>query len=479
MELEDLRNAVLADPDDDALRLVYADALSAGGDPQGAFIAHQCALASMDALDPRRTPLIASTARLQAAHASRWLQPLLAGLPPANYQRRLGALRNAHFERGFLTRIALTPEDLGLLEVLVPQTLLEGVELLVGEGIWVDDPPDASDWRYLAVHPDNWFTPHSLAQVLRWGSRSLRHVDFAGCDLGEEGMRLLVGDPTNLAQYFDDYVEPEPIPHGQLETLGLQGCSLGNEGLRILLDAGEQLAGLETLLLSQCRLNDASLLQRLRDAPLGASLTGLSLAGNAGLDLTVLARWPRLQELERFGVPKEIEPATFRSLVRGSPVLRHLELQGARGLLTEPAAVFEAAQHLLGLNLSTCSLGDVGFAALLASPSCHSLDSLQVNGCSLSDASIVALTESELRHLHTLDLASNKLTGGAATALAGWAGIENLVDLRVRNNRKFDHGPLIDCERFQPVRYEVGKIADDALFARLQARFGTALIAER
>ena len=50
--MQDLWDAVHEDPDDDARLLVLADALTAAGDVQGRFIAHQVALSNLDPLDP-------------------------------------------------------------------------------------------------------------------------------------------------------------------------------------------------------------------------------------------------------------------------------------------------------------------------------------------------------------------------------------------------------------------------------------------
>jgi uncharacterized protein (TIGR02996 family) len=49
--------AIAADLDDDAPRLLFADWLEEHGDPRGEFIRVQCALAGLPADDPRRTDL--------------------------------------------------------------------------------------------------------------------------------------------------------------------------------------------------------------------------------------------------------------------------------------------------------------------------------------------------------------------------------------------------------------------------------------
>ena len=48
---------ILAHPDDDAPRLIYADWLDEHNDPRGEFIRTQCALAQLSEEDPRRWPL--------------------------------------------------------------------------------------------------------------------------------------------------------------------------------------------------------------------------------------------------------------------------------------------------------------------------------------------------------------------------------------------------------------------------------------
>jgi uncharacterized protein (TIGR02996 family) len=90
----DLLPAVLAAPDDDLPRLVYADALEEAGDVTRAeFIRVQIELAR----DPGRVDLKAREAALLAVHGERWLAPL---------RRKGGALESrtthAQFRRGFV-----------------------------------------------------------------------------------------------------------------------------------------------------------------------------------------------------------------------------------------------------------------------------------------------------------------------------------------------------------------------------------------
>ena len=91
--MHSLVEAILADPEDDAPRLVYADALMQAGDPRGELIAVQCALARCDASDPAREALAERSAALERAHRDAWLGGL--GL----------STQTMRFERGFVEEL--------------------------------------------------------------------------------------------------------------------------------------------------------------------------------------------------------------------------------------------------------------------------------------------------------------------------------------------------------------------------------------
>jgi uncharacterized protein (TIGR02996 family) len=97
--LDDLLAAIVANPDADDLRLVYADALSARGDPRGEFIALQCALArgSLDRAAARAARI--REHELLAAHGAQW-----RGARPFVCVVR--------FHRGFIGEVRLGASDL-------------------------------------------------------------------------------------------------------------------------------------------------------------------------------------------------------------------------------------------------------------------------------------------------------------------------------------------------------------------------------
>ncbi|MCB9672459.1 MAG: TIGR02996 domain-containing protein [Alphaproteobacteria bacterium] len=479
--LAEMDRAVRAAPHDDALRAVFADQLTEAGDPRGALIAHQDELARLTPGSARWAELHAATERLLAAHRREWLQEVLDRCLDEGLPERREVLRHREpvFRGGFLHRIALAPEELVHLDALLLDTPLAGVQLLVGEGLpAVPVPPSAPQWRTLAVHPDGWFTSFSFADVLRWGPfAALEELDLSGCDLGEAGIQLLTGEPTDLGQYTEGWTDPPPLVPGQLRTLSLAGCGVGDPGLAALLRGQATFAGLRSLALDQCLLVDGALLAGLRDAPF--ALRALGLSGNNGLDLTGLAGWEGLARLERLTLPKALDVDGLDAVLPEAPDLLDLELAGARDLLAAPERVFGRFGSLAFLNLSTTGLKDAGFRALCATPFASHLHRLRVNGCSLSDASVERMLEA-VPNLVELDVSTNKLTDDGMERLAGWEGLQHVTRLRIGNNRKVGargYGALMASPHFDPVELDVGKMAEGELRTSLEGRFGDALLA--
>jgi carbon storage regulator CsrA len=88
--------AVLESPDDEGIRLIFADWLQDREDPRGEFIRTQCLLAKLAPGDPHRPGLEAAERALWAEHGSTW-----RGYLPL-------VLRSAAFRRGFVEAIELT-----------------------------------------------------------------------------------------------------------------------------------------------------------------------------------------------------------------------------------------------------------------------------------------------------------------------------------------------------------------------------------
>ncbi len=99
MAIEDaFLHDILARPDDDAPRLIYADWLEEHNNPRGEFIRVQCALAQLAPEDPRRWPLEQRERELLVEHEPKWL-------PGWNLTGEW------QFRRGFVDEITVTSEE--------------------------------------------------------------------------------------------------------------------------------------------------------------------------------------------------------------------------------------------------------------------------------------------------------------------------------------------------------------------------------
>lgn len=95
--LEDLLAAVYANPDDDGVRQVYADALLEAGDPRGEFMMLQFKRARGETLSPAEAR---QEAALLKTHVKAWVGPLYDVLQT----------KQLEFEKGFLFRAHIRPQ---------------------------------------------------------------------------------------------------------------------------------------------------------------------------------------------------------------------------------------------------------------------------------------------------------------------------------------------------------------------------------
>ncbi|MEZ4317903.1 MAG: TIGR02996 domain-containing protein [Myxococcota bacterium] len=472
---------VLAAPEDLDRRRVYADLLIAEGDPRGTFIAQQIALRDRTPLDDDFPELHASTERLRARHEAGWVRPQLEHLriDTSSYHRiELSPTLNARFVDGFLSRIAMGPEDLDArFDEITRTEPIQGVELLLPGPLGFGPHPVASRWRELKLTSDDWSTSFDLAQVLHWDLTSLEALDVSGLDLRTDGMSMLANEETNLGDFFEEYTPPPPLRDGQLRELRVFACALGDEGLEIL----ARMPALRPthLDLGQNRITSIDAV-RLLCTERFDELVSLGLTGNnaIGPALGALGGWAVLGRLAHLTVPQTTTPEAFGALFpMPSEHLRELDASAGKALLAAPERVANASTCWTRLNLGTTRLEDRGVDALLAVPSTRTLVEIALNGCSLTDAAVRRLCS--LERLVRIDLSSNKLTDAGLQALAEAPFLGTLASLRIGNNRKVTaagYQALIDAPGFDPAVLDVGKIGDEGLEAALRERFGGAVV---
>lgn len=463
---EALVEEILADPGDDAPRLVLADKLISAGDPRGELIALQCSG------DPRHEAKIQA---LLAEHGARWLSPL--GIAPSQ----------ATWVRGFVERVALPwvgykplhdrlHRELPLREVRIyslpaPSDLAEMLALrwparleclsLYGSSL------GALGARSIACAP-------SLA--------SIRSLDLGLCDIGDAGVEELVASEHlgNLSSIslFGNHLSGRAAAAiasawPALRRLYLGQNNLGDEGIAALAQPERRLFELD---LHRNQIKTAGIERFARSPPRELVSLRLSINEIGGAGLAELARSPAVSRIERIAVSNNrigADGARELALAR-PPSLRRLEIGGnplgaegavriaseLRGLssLQLPRAGLlasdtDALASLLSMpEIAVLSLAGNEIGAGIASAcevACESLRTLELSEISLGDKGTESLARvGALSVLEELSLYNNGIGNRGARALAASPHLAGLAKLGIGGNPMNRHGQGALRERF-------------------------------
>jgi uncharacterized protein (TIGR02996 family) len=389
-----LLRSVIADPQSDSLRLVYADYLEERGDPRADFIRLQCELAALPTCDARRYSLEPRVQALLTQYRTAWERPFL----------ELGACE-CEFTRGFVESVTISAaaflQHNSALFGLAPVRRVHLVE--------------ATDHLFSLSH----------CAALTF----LSCLDLTGNDIPDSGAHALAASPC---------LTP-------LSSLMLCSTRLSDTGIRVIL-ASNTLSSLEALDLSGCPLEDWELstlfdqshLHSLRTLTVNESfpdltfffrspgfplLTSLDLSRNNLTDLAPLCNCPRLMNLHTLLLHYNwIEDPELPGIAHSEPLrrLRHLDLAnnwiGASGL--HHLLLSPHADKFLTIRLSFNQLGDTAAAFLATGPVLSSLRLLELEHTHLTSSGAHALaTCPTLPSLNLLNLRSNNIDDTAAAAL--------------------------------------------------------------
>jgi uncharacterized protein (TIGR02996 family) len=196
--------AIIESPDDDSLRLIYADWLEERGNPRGEFIRAQCQLANLPEGDPRRPELQAREQELLAKYSLVWIQQL--HLDPSSVTFRRGFVDEAQVNADFLLG------DQAELFRLTPlrHLLVQGYQ---GNQLGREGTRTVASWPQLARLqslrlPENWVADagaKALAASPHVGSLLL--LDLGNNHIGEAGATALAASVhlAKLMELFLDY----------------------------------------------------------------------------------------------------------------------------------------------------------------------------------------------------------------------------------------------------------------------------------
>jgi uncharacterized protein (TIGR02996 family) len=262
---------ILAHPDDDAPRLIFADWLEEQGDAgsvaRADFIRVQCALASGELSLQQRAELDRQQQKLLEQYGSQWVRSIHRWV------------RAWEFHRGFIDTVAMSADSffahadrlfrrapiqsLTLRPLTYPSLQLEvGPPPFILIAVLADNK-HLRRLRVLGLSENHLESQHLRALVVSKHLTSLRKLDLSFNRIGDGGIRALSGAPLL----------------GRLEHLNLYGNDIGANGLRALAHALEELA----------RSSKGLRLQRLE-----LSYDNLSIAGQR-----VIADSPLLRRLVR------------------------------------------------------------------------------------------------------------------------------------------------------------------------------------
>jgi uncharacterized protein (TIGR02996 family) len=436
--------AIVAQPDDDTVRLAFADWLDEHDDPdRAAFIRLQIREPHLENYAERQN-VERETHRLFHANSERWL----AGLP-----KWLGA-DLYDFKRGFFTTLTAAPAKV----TRIPKR------------VWARHPIQELTLREPSGQLDRVLALPQLNRI-----RDLFvHADWNGTDLRPSDLKALANCPnltgvrslsfhTEVGSALVKALARCPSLR-ELNSLSLHDDALEAEALAVLTETGAtNLRQLKMLFLESHRLNaDAA---------------------------RVLARAPALAVLETLFVWRQggsndvvIGDEGVAALARSSHLsnLRSLWLY-RQGVGPAGARALAKTQYLTGLrklSLSGNPVGADGVRALLNGP-WPELTSLQFKLCDLHDDVAGAFAKPvRLPALTALDLSSNEIGDDGARVLSRSPGLKGLVALDLSENEIGNEGARALCEstalpnlrllRVRPRSSGLSKTVESAL----KARFG-------
>jgi uncharacterized protein (TIGR02996 family) len=469
---QDFLDAIIANPDDDTLRLQYADWLDEQGDAARAeFIRVQITLAGMDEADERREGLQKREQDLLDAQRATWLSESAAAFTErvddpylmqacqeaGNY---LHIKQGAYFARGLLEGIHLAGAEFlkhadalfrmwpirevrlfanGVpdVDVMSSVAMLACLERLTTFGLCGTRCSTEGIARLLATpHLANlqrlWLIttcPSAAAALAASVITKLESLSI-GPVIGAAGAEALAAWP-GLAGVTELNLHGNEIGSvgveflcsskylGRLVSLTLSGNQIEAPGVRAIART-ERLAGLKVL--------------RLQNNPLG----------NRGIE--ELASSPHLRCLQELDISSADAGSTGARVLARSPILDTLNELNLQCFQLQAAGAVALAQSsrlssVKTLYLGDNNIGDEGAEALAAAPYLGNVERLYLHGNGLRVFGLKALTKSaHLSALRELFLAYNYLGDSGAQVLAGWQGLTSLKHLDIRGNQITDEG---------------------------------------
>jgi uncharacterized protein (TIGR02996 family) len=441
----DFLRAFLESPEDDDLRLVFADWLDDHGDLRGELMRLQVLLGRRDGDENLRRQQEKRLRELLDHHAPVWVEPLRKRIEQCCFSRGMLHLwADATLLLKDLPHDRLTREACRWVEVLHLRGLGSQEVLAMAAFPHLTALDLSFATLNLPVGGDLLPSPlHGLSGLPSW--QYLRSLNLERARVGEAGVRWLAHEADlprlrslNLRSNGIDAAGVAELAAmtgmPRLTSLNLANNSLDDAGLGHLI-SGSVFRGLEALNISYCGLSPAGIswafgehLTRVHPKS-SLPLNVLNLAGNrlSPVGCSVLAHAPQLENLVALDLSDT-----------------HLQDDGL-------VALADAAHlpYLTSLQLNANGIGDAGLQVLARSPLLGRLTSLGLSRCPIHDAGVVALVESPLAvRLTRLELELCDLGNATANALARSPWMSNLTHLRIQRDRLSEEARSALRDRF-------------------------------
>ena len=222
--------AVLANPDDDGPRRVYADWLLDQGDPRGEFILVQCTLAQLDDDSPHAEELRAREKALLAKHKKDWVGRFRGarieyGVEGGN-QYVKGNPTYWTFERGFVDTCKMSMGDFAVnAEALLACEPVRMVNLTRGDlPGFLETCPSLDKVRGLGLARVKLRRPELTALFGCRRLDKLRFLNLTQCGIGMTACQMAAAA-----------IDLEAMP--KLRHLAMWGNSIGDRGVAALVDS--------------------------------------------------------------------------------------------------------------------------------------------------------------------------------------------------------------------------------------------------
>ncbi|MBA3397644.1 MAG: TIGR02996 domain-containing protein [Deltaproteobacteria bacterium] len=373
---------ILAEPDDDRPRMVFADWLMQHGDPRGELIAVQCRLARHATKHEDVGPLAPLESRERA---------LLKAYGPAwtiDAETRLKFWGEFGFRRGFIESLTFNGGYEGAVDrVRVAAPLLRALSVLTLDELAASPALDGIE--EITIRSEHLKIRELDALAASPHAADLRRLGFVYGNPSQKELFALIALPLPLDELAMGFYG-EPF-YGRLA------------------------------------------LEHLAKTPVRASLRTLRIRWlrRLGFIRELGAALPNLETLQLESA--DLSADDIHAIVRGFPKLVSLDLADnvQRIETLDLARLLDDAPNLRRLRLCTLGLGDAHAIAIAESPAASRLVQLDLATNKIGDAGAFAIAKSEhLRNLRRLGLAANAIGHDAKQALgrAPYLG-ETLIEI--------------------------------------------------